>query len=952
MSPRPLTFTRFTSTKPSRLTKVLGLDKDGTLRKTAAASMVEGAAERVSAADLNELARRLEALTSSQAVAWGVCDLERTRIATQNAEPADGTSIARDRRHFAFPKGPGVMMLDHDGVEGEPLSAGELRERLTDACAVLADAPMLWRPSVSAGICTGDGREITGLSRHRLYIPVNDASAIPEAGKRLVALLWGAGFGWVQVGSAGQALMRTLVDSSVWQPERLDFAAAPVLQDGLVRRRVDPIVYGDPTGRFDLSLIVVDAAAEKRASAAQQAARNNARAACAEARERWAAQRAPLLAKETGIPEAKAHALLARAGERGILMGDFVLTAQGGERVSVGRLLDDPERWHGQRFADPLEGYPDDDRIAVVNLVGGGRPTLYSHGHGGMRFELMRQAERVQVGRGLRVQTTDATLAVLRARGELFDFGEGAVAHVAGGRARPVNIDWLTDHMGRVCDFYSVRASTDEFGNDTKREAPEDASPAVARAVLAKHGERGFKPLLAVVTAPTLRRDGSILDRPGYDDASALLYIAEDGCAPRVPENPSVDDALVALETLWQPFADFPLVDDLARGVLLHGLLTAPLRATLPTAPGIGFDAPAAGTGKTLLARCIGVLATGADPAILPPAESDDETRKRLFATLREGARTVLWDNVREPLGCAALDSFLSAATFADRILGASETASLPNRALFIATGNNLRLSGDTCRRVFVARLDARIERPYARDFAFDPAQRVGADRMKLVVAALTIVRAHQAAGAPKAGRGRTAGFEVWDDLVRQPLCWLAGIVRTRQVPGLPTFDDPLKAAETAFATDPETSKHSALLSAWRQAFGGAQTTVAEAIKRAEWDGEPELRAALDEIAGQGGRVNARILGRWIEKQVGKRLNDLWFDRVGLRGGAMHWAVNTTHPSATGNPPKPTKPTKSEITTGQKRSAALVGLVGVGGFSSASGPMTLKPAAVRRRVVW
>ena len=107
----------------------------------------------------------------------------------------------------------------------------------------------------------------------------------------------------------------------------------------------------------------------------------------------------------------------------------------------------------------------------------------------------------------------------------------------------------------------------------------------------------------------------------------------------------------------------FPLVDAVANGVALHGLLAA-LRASLPTAPGVGFDAPAAGNGKTLLARCIGILAMGSEPSILPPADTDEEARKRLFAVLREGQRVVFWDNVREPLGSASLDAFLTAPTF------------------------------------------------------------------------------------------------------------------------------------------------------------------------------------------------------------------------------------------------------------------------------------------------
>ena len=789
---------------------------------------------------------------------------------------------------------------------------------------------MLWRPSASAGLVAPDGLELTGLYRHRLYIPVSDASGIPEAGRRLEALLWAAGMSWHEVGDAGQALARCLVDPSVWQPERLDFAAPPILQDGIRRPSAAAHIYGDAAQLFDLSAIVANAAAaDKIVSKLKRESRDAIKTQCKVQREKWATDRAPALARARSITVEKARELLIRASEHAVLMGDFMLTAADGAQVSVGDVLDHPDRWHNARFADPLA--PDDDhRVAVVNLKSGTRPALFSHRHGGVHFELLRQSARVQVGRGLRISTTDAVLQVLRDRGELFDFGQGAVAYVATGRARPVSPDWLMDHMGRVCEFYAVRTRKVD-GVEELVEQADDAPPVVARAVLAKHGERGFKSLVAVVTAPTLRADGSVLDVPGHDADSGLLYFSDDPNPPRVPLNPTPADALEALRFLWRPFAKFPLVDDVARGVVLHGLLTAAVRAALPTAPGIALDAPAAGTGKTLLARCVGILATGTEPAVLPPADDDAETRKRLFAALREGARVLLWDNVRELLGCAALDAFLTAGTFSDRILGLSETATLPNRAQFIATGNNLRLTGDTCRRVFLARLDAQTEAPYARDFLFDPAQRIESERAQYVVAALTIIRAFIVAGRPKLGKGRTASFELWDDLVRQPICWLKTLVAQADGDDLPSLDDPLQAAQTAFDQDPETTKHTALLHAWRAEFPGIAATVAGALARGV-DGN-DLHAALDEIGGQGSKTNPRIVGRWIERHVGKRIKGLRFERGTMSRGLTTWIVKRDAPTTEDKPTKPTTPT-TESPRQHVNGAKSGGYGGSGGFVS------------------
>ena len=892
--PTPLALTIITSAQPNQLTKVLSIAPDGTLHKQAAANMREGSARRVQVHGLNELLQTLDALTPNQAICWGVCAQDVARIVPEHIVSASIGAIARSRAYFAYPAGPGLMMLDHDGTPGEPLDADTLRQRLIDACPVLADAPMLCRPSVSAGVQTADGRVLSGLTRHRIYIPVRDASLIPIAGKALFDRLFAAGHGWYEISRAGSALERSLIDAAVWQPERLDFCAPPVLRDGLTRPNAASKVHGDPFALFDLVRIELDGELRQRAVAAKQAQRQAVAAECKAQRERWATELAPKLAQRRGIPQDKAHDVLMRASARQVLMGDFMLMASDGTQVSVAEVLDRPEHWHNARFADPLD--PDHDhRVAVVNLNSGARPYIYSHRHGGMHFELMRQSARVQTGRGLRVATTDAVLAVLKARGELFEFGEGAIAYVSGGKARPTSADWLLDHMGRVCEFYTLGKRRDTNSGDLPEERPEDAPREVARAILAKHGSRGLPKLVAVVTAPTLRSDGSILDVPGHDAASGLLYYCEHLNPTRVPHAPTPAQALLALRELWKPLRHFPLVDDVDRGVVLQGLLTAVLRASLPTAPGIGLDATAAGTGKTLLARCIGVLATGEEAAILPPTDNDDETRKRLFSALLEGYRVVLWDNVREPLGNASLDAFLTAPVFADRILQSSQTAILPNRAMFIATGNNLRLSSDTCRRVLLARLDAQMETPYSREFDFCPAQQLAADRMRYVIAALTIVRAYIAAGRPKAASGRAASFEAWDDLVRQPVCWLATLVQEANDADLPCIADPLKATTRAFEQDPETMQLAALLDVWYEAFGSGPTTIATVARRAET--YPQLAMIVEEITGQQGRINTRSLGRWVERLAGRMVNGKCFTRVGLRAGIVNWRVSCAQPA-------------------------------------------------------
>ena len=895
---KPLVLTVITSTKPDRLTKIIGVDTNGKMTKQPAANMARGSARRIHVNDLEDLRTGLATLTSAQAVCWGITKFEEPHLLCTkgDTEAQQLGAVARSRENFGFSTGPGIMMIDHDGLPNVELSQVQCRDRLLASVPALESAPMLGRPSASAGCLRPDGTQLSGLTRHRFYIPVTNAALIPEAGKALTALIWAIpGNGWCDVGKAGQKLPRCLVDTSVWQPERLDFAGPPVLIDGVTRAGVDGVIYGDKAGRFDLSLLIEAAndTVKKQASLELKAAQKAVTDQCEAARDLWVATHAPRLAETRGIKLAQAVSVLKRAAGHQVLMGDFELICHDGQVVTVGELLDTPHRWHNQRFADPLEP-GDDRRVAVSQLLNGTRTALFSHAHGGIRFELRRQSARVQLGRGMRIESTDAVLNVLRDRSELFDFGSNSIAYVADGKAAPVTADWLLDHCGRVAEFFSVKIERDEDGTVVKmRETAEDAPTGIVRAVMAKHGGRNFRKLVAVITAPCLRPDGSILDAPGHDTASGLMYVTNEAYPPTVPVSPTPAQALDALALLWSPVRLFPFVDDVSRGVTLAAMIAACLRASLPTCPGTGFDAPAAGTGKSLLAKCVGHLATGSAVSVFSPTKDEEETRKRLFALLRGGAKVILWDNVSEPVGNSVLDAFLTAEVFADRVLQTSDVAELPNRALFMVSGNNMMLTGDTHRRILFARMDADIETPYTREFDWSPLTEVTIHRQSLVVAALTIVRAFITAGRPKSAPGRIASFEQWDDLVRQPVCWIKKIAAESR-PDLPTFADPAAAIDLASAQNPETAKLSALLNAWLASFGDTPTTPANAIKAATSALSPNenLLNALEEIAGQHGKLNVRILGRWLEKKSDTLCDGLRLKLGSKAHGLKHWFVS------------------------------------------------------------
>lgn len=306
----PFRLTLFTSAK-GLLTKRLAIGPDGTLQKEPAANMHEGMAELVELADLHELDALLQRVTSSQAIGQGIASKARVKLVTERRERATTGAISRTQRHFQFPAGPGFMLLDHDGMPGgESLDADQLRQRIVTAVPELAEAPMLIRQSVSAGVRGPGGDLLTPYGKWHAYLPVLDASLIPDAAEALELRLWAAGLGWYEVSASGAALRRTLVDLTVLHPERLDFCSAPVLGEGLTQEWLPSRFYGDPAAAFDLARIAVDSAAAARAADNQLAARAAVAQRCQEQRAAWEATRASV-----ERPKTKAATALARSAK-------------------------------------------------------------------------------------------------------------------------------------------------------------------------------------------------------------------------------------------------------------------------------------------------------------------------------------------------------------------------------------------------------------------------------------------------------------------------------------------------------------------------------------------------------------------------------------------------------------------------------------------------------------
>lgn len=889
LDPRSKTVARFTvltATQPTTCSKTFSFNqRDNKLDKQTVADVSRGTVAIQGVVSLADFAARLSALKHHNALIYGVPPRAQMELVTSNewqraGMPAD--KVARTAQAFRWPAGGGVMFLDYDAPRAaRALSRDELVLALVTACPGLSSPDMLWLPSSSSNIVnTKTGQDLTGLKGQRLYLLVADASDIPRAGGALVAHLWAAGFGHCEVSAAGTLLERTLVDSTVWQTNRIDFAAGAVTVAPLEQRRGEPVRITGLLGTevCNTATDIPDPSPETLAlvSAAKIKARADVAERAASIRAEWSAQRVNVLTatmmrerRDLTPEQARTQAAdaVARALERRDLYGDWPLEVQdrNGEwrNVTVGDVLDAPYTWHGCKTRDPLEPEYDGGRTVGKLYLVGPRPVLHSMAHGGQTFQLHRQLSRVQLVQGRESQATDDLLEIMRRLPHLFDYGSGLVIPRAdgSGELHEVNRATVAYHIGKSAQFFRRRVNA----QGAEIERLENPPQRICDTVLGKGAERKLKRLDAVTNAPIMRPDGTIQDTPGYDGEVGLFLDMGEPPLP-VPDDPSAAELREALATMWEPVAHFPYDTPDCRAVTLAAMLTAIQRPMLGATPAFAFDAPRQGTGKSLLAESIGVLATGTRPAAWPHVErNEEEVRKRLLAALRHSKRVMLWDNIMGAFDSAAVATMLTQSHFTDRVLGTNNTETYPNKALVLLTGNNFTPAGELPRRVLTCRLDAKSETPFTRTFEFDPRTRMEANHLHMVRAGLTLLRGYVCAGRPRLTPDSLGSFEQWDGMVRQAVLWVAKHVAEADFLG-----DPIQSVRNQAATDPALEVLGDVLHALADVFGGdwfTASAVATICQEADRPGglvsAPRRRLAetLSDMMPRG-KASSRAIGR------------------------------------------------------------------------------------------
>ncbi len=374
----------------------------------------------------------------------------------------------------------------------------------------------------------------------------------------------------------------------------------------------------------------------------------------------------------------------------------------------------------------------------------------------------------------------------------------------AGLRIETVEEAAMFGHLFRVANWVRV---TQDAVLDTP--PPKD----VARDMLVNPAE-DLPPLEAIVATPVFDSEGRLVSTPGYHrEARLWLHRAPDLDVAEVPKQPADNDVRAARELILDElFVDFPFAAASDRAHAVATLILPFVRRMVSGCTPIHLiEAPTPGSGKGLLADIVAIVALGrpCDPTTI--TRDEDEARKKITSILARAQPLILIDNIRHGLDSAQLAAALTAETWSDRMLGQTKMIDLPNRATWLVTANNPRLSLEIARRCVRVRLDAKRDRPWERTgFKHAPLRDwARQNRATLVHAVLVLVQSWIAAERPACG-ATLGSFESWAEVV-------GGVLAHAGIEGF------LGDAEDLYEhADTEGQEWRQLVTAWWEQHGGA----------------------------------------------------------------------------------------------------------------------------------
>ena len=369
------------------------LNVDGKPVKDSAHNLgiAQGRARKESVNGLYGLAELLKGLRSNESLTLGTHGRELpvtvlTREKSKESNSKGNHTISRTLDNYSWPEQHAVL-LDHDPEPGQPeLNADEFWKALIDCVPELASIGRLVTVSTSSAIYDkATGECLKPATGHHTYLAVR--GDIEKLKRLLEVRTWLNGKGFHKLATPNaqngtQAILkRTLIDLTVFSPERLVYEAGAILPDEWEQRRPAPVVHDGA---------ILDIATLPNITPEEQALFD------ALVKQSWDAadcdRKSRLVVhikkENPGIKpsQAKKQATkLITAADRGTLDKDHALYLSNGQIITAGEI--GPEH-HGLTLHDPQEPTYRGGRgdVAKIFCAEPGSWTINSFAHGGCKY--------------------------------------------------------------------------------------------------------------------------------------------------------------------------------------------------------------------------------------------------------------------------------------------------------------------------------------------------------------------------------------------------------------------------------------------------------------------------------------------------------------------------------------------------------------------------------------
>ena len=366
-------FTKFTSTNGSSATKTVSV-KNGKINKKSGV-ISQCASRKVTVSNIKDFAEVLKNLNYTECLSYGVTSQDSVDI--NSAKNLRFGEIARTKENFFWPAGEAILFIDCDKPDVE---LDYLMQQLYKAEPFLETAPTLITRSTSHGLTDGKCEPTKG--GYHVYFVIDSGLMIPKIGEAIYERLWANGQGYHSMNSSEDnpaILERCLIDKSVWQTNRIDYCASPVLVKPVTRIDSEFIILNENRHAFvtenfsTLTKTEIDAIRSIKEYSRSRLLPE------VERRQEELLNEAPEEEKEY---IQKRFSLLSENR----LSINHELMLMDGSTVTIAQIQEYPEQYHMVTCCDPIEhDYRDYAEVAII-YTDEEMPVIHSMAHGGTTY--------------------------------------------------------------------------------------------------------------------------------------------------------------------------------------------------------------------------------------------------------------------------------------------------------------------------------------------------------------------------------------------------------------------------------------------------------------------------------------------------------------------------------------------------------------------------------------